>query len=295
MQYYEVSPENNKFFSIVVDVTHRCNMACANCYIPNRDIPDLSIENFESFISKLTRKCEIRLLGGEPTLNSKLVDFISLIRKYKHRPTMMTNGLKLADFEYIQKLHKAGLSTINISLNGAEDDEIYLITDKQRCAKLKVKAVENAIKLGMFVNTNTILIRGVNEFLPLQIFSLLKKAGARSAIMRFRNVAQLGRFAVAKEENLTMDEMLEIVANQFSLTKDFMKSQNTVDGFLEKNTFLFPISQDDSFHKFQIKLTDWAPDNHGVPDPQNIRRGRLTESFNIAPFFEHVKANENGF
>ena len=40
MNYYELLPEKNTFSNIVVDLTHRCNMECANCYIPNRDIPD---------------------------------------------------------------------------------------------------------------------------------------------------------------------------------------------------------------------------------------------------------------
>ena len=32
--YYELEPENNIFQDVVIDVTHRCNMNCKNCYIP---------------------------------------------------------------------------------------------------------------------------------------------------------------------------------------------------------------------------------------------------------------------
>jgi MoaA/NifB/PqqE/SkfB family radical SAM enzyme len=39
------SPEECPYETVIVDVTHRCNMACANCYIPNRDIPDLDAEH----------------------------------------------------------------------------------------------------------------------------------------------------------------------------------------------------------------------------------------------------------
>ena len=39
--YYELEPEKNHFPVIYVDITHRCNMECANCFIPNREAPDM--------------------------------------------------------------------------------------------------------------------------------------------------------------------------------------------------------------------------------------------------------------
>ena len=42
--YYEVEPEDCNFTDVTADVTHKCNMACTNCYIPNRDIPDMDID-----------------------------------------------------------------------------------------------------------------------------------------------------------------------------------------------------------------------------------------------------------
>ena len=44
-----------------------------------------------------------------------------------------------------------------------------------------------------------------------------------------------------------------------------------------------------------VRLIDWQTNDDGVIDHDNPNRGRLTENFTIAPFFEHVKANENGY
>jgi len=44
MPYTELLPQDNTFTNIVIDLTHRCNMECANCYIPNRNIPDLEVD-----------------------------------------------------------------------------------------------------------------------------------------------------------------------------------------------------------------------------------------------------------
>ena len=42
--YYELEPEDNYFTDVTADVTHKCNMECSNCYVPNRDIPDMDID-----------------------------------------------------------------------------------------------------------------------------------------------------------------------------------------------------------------------------------------------------------
>ena len=39
----DCNDENNPFNLLVADITHKCNMECANCYIPNRDIPDIDL------------------------------------------------------------------------------------------------------------------------------------------------------------------------------------------------------------------------------------------------------------
>ena len=41
-----------------------------------------------------------------------------------------------------------------------------------------------------------------------------------------------------------------------------------------------------------IRLIDWQDNDEGVIDHDNPNRGRLTQDFKVAPFFEHVKRNE---
>ena len=54
--YYELDPEDNHFTDVTADVTHQCNMTCQNCYIPNRDIPDMDVEKLYEFLKKLPDK-----------------------------------------------------------------------------------------------------------------------------------------------------------------------------------------------------------------------------------------------
>lgn len=292
--YYELEPENNHFYSIVVDITHRCNMECKNCYIPNRNIPDMDINKLIDCLKKIPGRKEIRLVGAEPTLRKDIQQIISEIRKIGHRPVMMTNGLKLANKEYAKSLYNSGLKTINISLNGADDDDIYKITDNGSYAKRKIKALENCANIGYFINTNTVMIRGVNDNVPSKLISIIKNLNI-NAVMRFRNIGQLGRYHINSNGNWTFEELLDHISKITNIDINIIKSFNKVNGYEEERTVLFPLEENKIQKTSWIKITDWAPLDSNIPDPNNKRRGRITENFKIAPFFEHVKLNEFGY
>ena len=62
-----IEPENNTFDAIMVDITHKCNMECANCYLPNREIPDMDKEKLYELVKKLPEKTFVRLIGAVPS------------------------------------------------------------------------------------------------------------------------------------------------------------------------------------------------------------------------------------
>ena len=79
--YYEIEPENNIFQDVVIDVTHRCNMSCKNCYIPNREIPDMDKDKMLEAIKKFPKRTMIRIIGAEPTMRRDLPELITDIKK----------------------------------------------------------------------------------------------------------------------------------------------------------------------------------------------------------------------
>lgn len=293
INYYELEPEDNTFYSVVADITHRCNMECANCYIPNRSIPDMDVDKLIDCISRFPKRCEIRLIGAEPTVRKDLPQIISRIRDTGHRPVMMTNGLKLANYEYAKTLYDSGLKTVNISMNGADDDSIYAVTDELRCAKKKVKALNNCVDLGYFININCILMKGVNDDVPKRLLDIVNNLKT-NAVIRFRNVGQLGRHALTQEQNFSFEELINLISQHVGKSYDYIIQHNTVNGYKEKNNVLFPLNPENHVKSVWIKITNWSPEND-IPDPGSIRRGRITQDFKIAPFFEHVKINEFGY
>jgi hypothetical protein len=82
---------------IEIDVTYRCNLKCINCnrscaQAPsNAGIPVSDLEKFlKQSIAQQVQWKRIRILGGEPTLHSHLVDIVDLFRDYqlKHNPSV---------------------------------------------------------------------------------------------------------------------------------------------------------------------------------------------------------------
>ncbi|WP_346358095.1 radical SAM protein, partial [Bosea sp. (in: a-proteobacteria)] len=110
-------------------------MTCKNCYIPNRDIPDMDLEKFRDFLSRLNGRCMIRIVGAEPTMNPQCLQFIESVFEFGHRCILLTNGLRLSSRRYVDELHKTGLRHVYLSLNGVDNDDWYEAIDELRCAE----------------------------------------------------------------------------------------------------------------------------------------------------------------
>ena len=145
-----IKPENNTYPILSIQTTYKCNMQCANCYLGdmlnNDEYADVNIDMFENSIKKLPKRIDIRFIGAEPTMNDNLFEMIKIVKKYKHRPQILTNGLKLGQEDYVIKLKESGLNFLGLSMNGGLDDEMYKIFDNGKYAKQKMEALENCFK-----------------------------------------------------------------------------------------------------------------------------------------------------
>ena len=290
-------PEENPFETVVADVTHRCNMACANCYVPNRDVPDMDIGRLEACLAALPRRVNLRLIGAEPTMRRDLPEIVAMVRRRGHRPVLLTNGLRLARDSYVQTLRAAGLRHVYVSMNGADNDDWYEAIDNLRCATKKLRAVGNAVSHGMIVNTGTILVRGVNEDAVTRVNRFVAGLAPRHAVLKFRNIGALGRYDAASEAtNLSMAEMEALCADAIGVDAAALAAWDRIKGEVAADSRLFPADLAARPGRgIWFKLTDWQANAEGCVDPDFRRRGRITGDFRIAPFFDHVKANEGGY
>jgi molybdenum cofactor biosynthesis enzyme MoaA len=290
-------------------------MTCKNCYIPNRDIPDMDIDKLIETIKRFPERTMIRIVGAEPTVRKDLPEIIQRIKSTGHRTTLLTNGLKLGNYDYVKELKSHGLNHVYLSLNGVDNDDWYEKIDELRCADRKIQALTNLHLNKFIIDTGTIIVKGINDEAPSRILDLYKRLNIKHALCRIKNVGNLGRsmfdestgaHQINVNTNYTMDGLIKLIASQTGLSIDYIESwrhkpiyKNTEQ---EDTSFIFPLEHKESkrfMHKSGIwfKIADWNtfsnPD--GVPLPGNTRRGRLTENFKVAPMAEHVKLNEGGY
>lgn len=268
------SPEENPYETVMVDVTHRCNMACANCYIPNRQIADLDARWLSSIFARLPRGTYVRLTGGEATLRHDLPELIRDVRRHGHHPMLLTNGLKLADRAYVHELKRAGLQICYLSLSGGFDDDLYDAIDEMRCAERKRLAFENLRAEHLYTSIGVILVRGVNEHELPRIWRAVRES-RNVREFHLRAVGAMGRHM--NTEPFTTDEMFELFCSAAEIAPssiDRHSATGTLDDF--------------SVGRIRVQLTEW-------PDLGSSVRGRLTPEGTIAPFMEHVIANDGGY
>ena len=157
--------------------------------------------------------------------------------------------------------------------------------------------MENVIGSGVILNTGTILVGGLNEAAVSRVIRHVQNLNPRHALLRFKNVGALGRYdAQAEVQNPTMHELERLSAHAIGAEPSALRGYDRVKGQIEPNTRLFPIDLTSRPGRgLWVKLTDWQSNGAGFVDPDSKRRGRITQEFQIAPFFEHVTANQGGY
>jgi molybdenum cofactor biosynthesis enzyme MoaA len=268
-----LEPEHNTFTTVFADITHRCNMECRNCYIPNRELQDMDTEWLYGILSRLPWRTRIRLVGAEPTVRGDLPDIVQGVRRLGHLPVLVSNGLRLASRGYVQKLKQAGLRTVHLSMNGGLRDDLYEALDGLRCAEKKLQALENLAAERMYVTVGVILVRGVNEFHLADLITHLRSLGIQEL-----HVRSVGQFARHMETTpFSLHELTNIACAAAGAHR------NELD--MEYND---PSHVNFMHGGMRFQATQW-------PEYGSKERGRLTPDGKIEPMFEHLVANAWGY
>lgn len=153
-----------------VSVTDLCNLRCSYC-MPEKGIIKkdhkeiLSLEEIEEIIRTSVRLgiTKVRITGGEPLIRKGLVSMIDNISRTPGLKdlSITTNGILLKD--YADRLKKAGVDRVNISLDTMNKDKFRKIT---RCGNLDdvlegIRAAKEAKLLP--IKINVVLIGGFND------------------------------------------------------------------------------------------------------------------------------------
>ncbi len=136
----------------------RCNLACTYCNEFDDFSKPVATEEMFRRVDKLGAlgTAVITISGGEPLLHPELDDIIRRIRKNGMIAGLITNGYFLVP-ERIQRLNRAGLEWLQISIDNVTPDDV-----SKKSLKVLDKKLENLAEHADFhVNINSVVGGGV--------------------------------------------------------------------------------------------------------------------------------------
>ena len=109
------------YSKVYVEIGNVCNMNCSFCHGHSRAPRQMSTNEFEYILNKLTTHTRFIYyhLMGEPLVHPQLPDFIKLARKHDYKSVITTNGTLLSDRK--EELLASGVHKVNISVHSFED------------------------------------------------------------------------------------------------------------------------------------------------------------------------------
>ncbi|MEC9091259.1 MAG: GTP 3',8-cyclase MoaA [Planctomycetota bacterium] len=172
-----------------LSVTDRCNIRCFYCmpadqveFLPRKEL--LTFEEITRFVEIVARLGvhRVRLTGGEPLVRKDVSQLVSRLARINgiEDIAMTTNGLLLAD--HAEELRDAGLSRLNISLDGLQEETFRRISRRSGIDKV-VAGIDKAIGAGFkTIRLNAVSIAGITE---KEVLPLARFAKERSLELRF--------------------------------------------------------------------------------------------------------------
>ncbi|MCX7759727.1 MAG: GTP 3',8-cyclase MoaA [Hydrogenothermaceae bacterium] len=202
-----------------ISVTDKCNLKCFYCrpdsmeFIPHDEI--LRYEEITKLVKAMTRYGlkKVRITGGEPLVRPQIENLIEMISNIPQIEDigMTTNGITLS--QHAEKLKKAGLKRLNISIDSLKPELFYQITK----GKLEdvIEGIKVSKKLGFKpIKVNAVVIKGLNEDEALDFVDFAIEYGVE---VRFIEMMPLGQGSIRWDLDMVkpLDQIKEKIEQKF--------------------------------------------------------------------------------
>ena len=147
--------------NLSLDLTSRCNLNCAHCYLgPSRTAPaELSLSELKSIMDQAAEAGSLYLLmtGGEPLLRS---DFEDLYRYAKHKGffvTVFTNGTKLTE-KHLALFRDLPPWSVEVSVYGSTQSIYEGVTGAPGSFEACMRGIEMLSGAGVNLRLKTVML-----------------------------------------------------------------------------------------------------------------------------------------
>ena len=182
---------------------------------------------------------KVRLTGGEPLLDKKIVSLVNKISKIDGITdlALTTNGALLR--KYADDLKKAGLHRITVSLDSLDPDIFYKLNGNKGDLKDVLDGILAAEESGFReIKINTVVQRNVNENSIIDLLSHFRGTGHIVRLIEFMDVGNKNNWNLtsvisAKELIERISQYWKLVPREESYVGEVAKRYEYADGMGE--------------------------------------------------------------
>ena len=129
--------------SVLLTITHRCQLACAHCYQERHDSEDLSTDELVRLFDELQLlgTLELTFTGGEALLRKDALELMAEARRRQFAVTLFTNGGPVTP-EVARRLRELRVMSVEISLHAAHAALHDGLVGRQGSFARAVRAIE---------------------------------------------------------------------------------------------------------------------------------------------------------
>jgi MoaA/NifB/PqqE/SkfB family radical SAM enzyme len=150
-----------------VRVNFHCNQACEFCFVSTH-LPPATETAVRAAIERAGQEGAVVVLsGGEPTLNSRLVEYVQLAKRHGARAVeLQTNAIRLADRALTRKLADAGVDEAMVSLHGSSAEISDAITGAPGTFAATVRGIDELLQTPVRVRLNFVFCQANRADFP---------------------------------------------------------------------------------------------------------------------------------
>ncbi|MGS2761126.1 GTP 3',8-cyclase MoaA [Sinomicrobium sp. M5D2P9] len=199
-----------------ISLTDVCNLRCFYC-MPDEEYdftPEarlMQVDEIEhiakTFVDLGVNK--IRLTGGEPLARKDVGEILKRLSRLPVTLTMTTNATLL--HRYIDVLEKAGVKSLNISLDTLKTEKFLWMTRRKQF-RLALDNINMAIERGFHVKINAVVMKGLNDN---EITDFVEWTKDTPVHVRFIEFMPFNGNKWTSNQVFTWEEMLETIGAEY--------------------------------------------------------------------------------
>jgi len=204
--------------TIVWNFTNRCNLNCLHCHqdsSPSSSYPELTISQTFKVIDNMSDAgvAILTFSGGEPLLRKDLYDAIGRASDSGMLCTIASNGTLLS-LDVARKLREAGISRVEIGLDGARAETHDFLRNKPGSFEATIEGIRNcaAVSFDELAATMTLHSKNINEL--EETMDLAERLGATRFYLN--RLIPAGRGAEAYYLDVTPGEKVKALEALYS-------------------------------------------------------------------------------